>query len=286
MPGRRHGFTLVELLVALVLTSLVGAVVLGLMTTVQRASAAQAERLLLQANLRTGALVVSAELRELASGPSGTDLLDIANDSVTYRAPRGLGFTCAVAPTQVKILDTPAMPFSATRGIVASRDSLLLFVEGDTATEADDSWLRLPITGAATTTCGTRTAIGVTTPNLLAGLPGGLLDAVVVGGPVRTEEVMRLKGYASAGRRWVGATSVSGGDVVQPILGPLATDGFRLAYYSGDGTVATTPAAVRQVELTLIVRSERAVAPPGAGSANTNLEDTLVTRIALRNAPR
>jgi len=286
MRGQARGFTLVELLVALALTSLVGAIVLHLLTAIQRATAAQAERMLLQATLRTGAQVVAAELRELASGPSGTDLIHLSADSVTYRAARGLGFTCAVGPSQVKILDSPQRPFSATRGIAPSRDSLLLFVEGDSATAADDTWVRLPIAGVAPATCGTQPAIAVATPNLTAVLPGGVLASVVVGGPVRTEEVMRLKQYASGGQQWVGAASVSGNDAVQPLLGPIAPGGFRLTYLTGTGIFTSNPSEVRQVLVSLIAMSSRAVAQAGSSGSNVMLMDTLETRIALRNAPR
>ena len=287
MSGRRGGFTLVELMIGLLLLTLVGTAIFRLMQGTQRVSTAQAERMWMQSNVRTGALVVPAELRELSTSAGGqTDLLQIAPESLTYRAPRGTGFTCAVAATQLKILNTTALPFNALRDITPGRDSLLLYVERDPATAADDAWVRLPITSVATTTCGTEPAIAVNLPDFVNSLPDSQLASVVVGGPVRTEEVMRLKSYSAGGQQWVGAASLSGGDAVQPILGPITADGLLLQYFTGDGTATTTPAAVRVVRIRLIGLTERAVAQGGTGGPNVLLRDTLETRVLLRNAPR
>lgn len=287
MRRARHGFTLVELLVGLVLLALVGTAIFRMMMGTQRVSVAQTERLWMQSNVRTGALVVPAELRELSTSAGGqTDLLQIAPESLTYRAARGTGFTCAVTATQLKILNTSALPFSALRDILPGRDSLLLYVERDPSTAADDAWVRLPITSVATTTCGSEPAIAVNTPDFINSLPDSQLASVVVGGPVRTEEVMRLKSYAAGGQQWVGAASLSGGDAVQPILGPITPNGLLLEYFTGNGTATTVPSAVRVVRIRLIGLTERTVARGGNTGPNVQLQDTLVTRVLLRNAPR
>lgn len=287
MSTRRSGFTLIELMIALLLMTLVGAVIFKLLNSTQRVSTAQAERMMLQSSIRTGALVVPAELRELSTSTGGqTDLLQIAADSLTYRAARGVGFTCAVTSTQIKILNTTALPFNGLRAIAPGRDSLLLYVERDPATAADDAWVRLPITSVTAATCGTQAAIAVNTPNFINNLPDSQLVSVVVGGPVRTEEVMRLKSYASGGQQWVGAVSLSGGDAVQPLLGPITPAGFLLEYLTGDGTATTVPAAVRVIRIRVIGLTERAVAQGGTTGANVILQDTLVTRVLLRNSPR
>lgn len=287
MRADRRGFTLVELMIALVLLSVVGVVIYKLVTSTQRVATAQAERMLLQSSVRTGALVVPAELREIATNTAGqTDLMDITADSVTYRAARGLGFTCAVTSTQVKIRNSAVLPYSGLRGISAGRDSLLLFVESDPSTAADDRWVRIGISSVGTSTCGTDAAIALTTPDFLALLPGGLLSTVVVGGPVRVEEVMRLKSYTSGADRWVGAQSVSANEAVQPILGPIAANGFQLAYFDSMGVATATRPSVRTIQLTLIGMTERAVARGVNFGPNAILQDTLVTRVMLRNAPR
>jgi prepilin-type N-terminal cleavage/methylation domain-containing protein len=287
MTRQRRGFTLVELIIALVLMTLVGTVIFKLLNGAQRLSTAQAERMMLQSAVRTGALVVPSELREISTSAGGqTDLVSIASDSITYRAARGTGFTCAVTSTQIKIRNTAVLPFNALRAIAAGRDSLLLFVDRNPETASDDSWVRLPITSVTATTCGSDAAIAVNTPDFINSLPDSQLASVVVGGPVRTEEVMQLKSYDAGGEEWVGAASLSGGDAVQPVLGPIAPGGFLLQYFTGDGTPTTVLANVRVIGVTVIGLTERAVAQGGNTGANVILQDTLVTRVLLRNAPR
>lgn len=284
--ARRPGFTLSEMLVALVLTALIGSALQRMVVTARRLAVSQSERARLQATLRTGTQVIAAELREVAVDSAGGDgLLHLGADSVTYRAARGLGFTCAIAPTELRIRNGPVLAFSGVRGVVPGRDSLLVFVEGDPAAAADDRWVRTGIASVAAGSCGSEPAIVLGVPDLRAALPGGQLASVVTGGPVRTEEVMRLKAYASGGKQWVGAQSLSANESVQPMFGPIAAGGFRLAYLDGSGNPVAGPAAVRAIEATLVVQSERAVRAPGGGPAAL-LEDTVVSRVMLRNAPR
>lgn len=286
MPRRCPGFTLVEMLVALVLTALLGAAISRTVLGARRLAVSQAERARIQAALRTGTQVVAAELREVAVDSAGGDgLLHLGADSVTYRAARGLGFTCAVAAAEIRIRNGAVLPFSGVRGVAPGRDSLLVFVEGDPAAAVDDRWVRTGIATVAAGSCGSEPAIVLGVPGLLAALPGGQLASVVVGGPVRTEEVMRIKAYASAGNEWVGAQSLSASETVQPVLGPIVPGGFRLTYLDGLGGVAATAAAVRAIEVTLVVRSERVARAPGGGPAAL-LQDTAITRVVLRNAPR
>ena len=62
---QRRGFTLVEVLIALVIMGIVTGAIYRLLNTNQRLSLAQAEQVSLQSNVRTGSLIVPSELREL-----------------------------------------------------------------------------------------------------------------------------------------------------------------------------------------------------------------------------
>ena len=68
----RHGFTLIEVLIALVIMGIVTGAVYQLLNTSQRLSLAQAEQVSLQSNVRTGSVVVPNELRELNTVPAST----------------------------------------------------------------------------------------------------------------------------------------------------------------------------------------------------------------------
>jgi prepilin-type N-terminal cleavage/methylation domain-containing protein len=64
-PARRAGFTLVELLVALVLLAIVGTGILRTLMSNQRAYEEQTQRIDVQQNLRTALAVLPADFREL-----------------------------------------------------------------------------------------------------------------------------------------------------------------------------------------------------------------------------
>jgi hypothetical protein len=279
----RGGVTLLELLVALVLLTLLTAAVLRTSLALGRQSVAVAEHAAVQAGVRTGMVLARAELRELGGDVTGADLLRLDPDSIVYRAARGFGVTCALWPSQVHILDAPPLPFSRLRNITPGKDSLLLYVEGDSTTAADDRWLALPVLAVGATSCAGLPAIVVQTVDMLPSLPTGGLGDVEVGGPVRTFEVSRLAEYSSGGQRWLGLASVSGGEPIQPVAGPLAGEGLTLEYLDGAGASVLDPMAVRSIRLTLVGASERRVAIGWTGGPKAFVAETISTRLFLRN---
>lgn len=283
MTPHRGGVTLLELLVALVLLTLLAAAVLRTSVALGRQSVAVAEHAAVQAGVRTGMVLARAELRELGSDAAGADLLRLSPDSFTFRAARGFGVTCAVWPSQLHLLDAPPLPFSRLRTIVAGRDSLLLFVEGDSTTGADDGWIALPVLAVGTASCAGMPAIAVQTTDVTALLPAGAVTDIVVGGPVRTFEVLRLAEYASGGQRWLGLASLSAGEAIQPLAGPLAGDGLTLEYFDEAGMAVLDPAAVRSIRITLVGASERRAAVGWTGRLPAFVAETVATRLFLRN---
>ena len=286
MPRSSRGVTLVELVVAMALLTLLTAAALRAMLALGRQSVAVAEHATVQAGVRSGLLLAQSELRELGADGAGPDLLRMATDSVTFRAMRGFGVTCAVSAARVLVRAEPPVSFNAVRAIAPGRDSLLLFVEGDTASRLDDRWIRSPVLSVGVSSCGGVAAMAFGTADLTAQLAPGALTDLVVGGPVRAFEVMRLAEYSSGGQRWLGLASVSGGETIQPVAGPLALDGLTLEYLAGDGVATLTPAAVRRIRATLVGSSERPVARLWNGGPNALVVETVSTTLSLRNTPR
>jgi prepilin-type N-terminal cleavage/methylation domain-containing protein len=272
-PGRLTpgGFTLVELIVALTLALLVGGAASYLILTAQRLGGAQSERAAAQDNLRAGALIVASELRELGydSAPgtaASPDLLVAEPARVRYRAMRGLGFTCApVAPRAILLR---AATWVGTRQ-PASVDSIALFLEGDAARSDDDVWVRARVTGVGTAACADGSpaialAIGWEVPALGA-------DAVAKaapGGPVRIFEILEIQSYTPDGNLWLGMRSVSRGEAIQPLLGPLT--GFGLRYLDRADLPTAISSEVRTITVELRGRDAR----------------VLSGRVALRNMVR
>jgi len=283
MVNSDRGFTITELMIALVLFALAAGSIGRVMINSQRLSRAQVEVISMQSNLRTGALVVPSELRELATDGTNSDILAMTSSNITFRAMRGLGFTCSVTSTSIKILDTSTVPFYGSRSIINGRDQIVVFVENDPNFPTDDNWLVLTPTAVdLSNNCGSRNAIMLTVADFSAQLTNGISD-IVVGGPVRSFEVMELGPVTSGGHTWLGARSVSAGQAtLQPVLGPLETNGFGLEYFDAAGTTTTVPADVRQLRVTLRGSTEHAVSR-GLGDAPALVRDSLVTTVTLRN---
>ncbi|MCZ6753775.1 MAG: prepilin-type N-terminal cleavage/methylation domain-containing protein [Gemmatimonadetes bacterium] len=284
MTTTRRGFTLIELMLALVVMSIVAGAITKFFINSQRLSRAQVETIGMQSNLRTGALVVPTELRELSVSGGSSDILAMNSSDITFRAMRGLGFTCSVTPTQIKILDTGTIPFYGFRYVALGQDQVVVFVENDPDTPTDDDWLILTPTAVdLTNNCGPLNAIKLTFNNFSGLLPNGISD-IVLGGPVRSFEIMHLGSVVADGYTWLGARSVSGGQpTLLPVIGPLTASGFQLEYFDVAGNPTTVTTAVRSIRVTLVGMTEHAVSR-GLGDNYVVKQDTLVATVNLRNA--
>jgi hypothetical protein len=98
--------------------------------------------------------------------------------------------------------------------------------------------------------------------------------------------VMELKLHQADGQSWLGARSVSAGEAVQPVLGPLANDsGFVLIYLDGTGAVTADRTAIKSIQVTLRGLSEGAV-NTGIEGGQARVQEALVSQILLRNSFR
>jgi len=301
--SRRRGFTLVELAVALVLGLMVGGLVHQALLHGQRLARAQAERMALTENVRVTALVLAGDLGGLghdeitpeASAALGypaairSDLLVIEPGAVTYLAGRGEGRVCGVVPGPPPEI---VLAESSWRSLRAPRatDSLLVFLESDPATGSDDAWIHLGIVSAGAGSCpGGQAGIAVRVaapPPLNPAVPA----RVTPGAPARLAEVMQMRYYRSGGKSWFGMRSVSTGEAITPVAGPLADSsagvrGLTLIYRDAADAPTGDPAAVRAVEMVLVGVTDQ---PVHGRDLRRPLVDSfaLTTRVALRNALR
>ena len=299
----RRGFTLVELLVALVLGLMVGGLVHRMLLHAQRLARAQAEWIALQENVRVAALVLAGELGGIGSDeitpeasaalgyPAAvrSDLLVIEPGAVTYLAGRGAGRVCGVAPgpsPEIVIAESSWESLRAPR----ATDSLLVFAESDPATGSDDAWIHVGIVSAGAGTCPggeAGIAVRVAAP---APLDPAALARVTPGSPARLAEVMQMRYYQSGGKSWFGMRSVSTGEAITPVSGPLADSsvgvrGLTLVYRDAADALTSDPAAVRAVEIALVGVTDQ---PVYGRDTRRPLVDSfaLTTRVALRNALR
>jgi prepilin-type N-terminal cleavage/methylation domain-containing protein len=276
MRNARSGFTLIELLITLVIVSFVALGISRIFVTQQRLTVAQVEQANLQANMRIGGTALLGELLQMGPGsPGGNDLVAMGASSLTYRAIRGEAIACQVAVNQVRILRTPSY---LSRPITTS-DSMLLFVENSPSITSDDSWIAIPITAASNSTCGASPAVALTTTIATP------LTNIVLNAPVHIYEVMQIAEVTTGGENWLGARSVSAGQALQPVVGPLATTGLSFAYFDSLGATTATAADVRSIRVTLRGVSEDAVRQAGTSSTVQNLRDSVVFQLSVRNSP-
>jgi prepilin-type N-terminal cleavage/methylation domain-containing protein len=299
----RRGFTLVELTVALALGLMVGGLVHRMLLHGQRLARAQAERMALQENVRVAALVLAGELGGIGSDeitpeasaalgyPAAirSDLLAIDPGAVTYLAGRGEGRVCGVVPGLPPEIVVAESSWESLRAPRAT-DSLLVFAESDPATGSDDAWIHLGIVSAGVGSCPggeAGLAVRVAAPSPL---DPAALARVTRGSPVRLAEVMQMRYYQSGGKSWLGMRSVSTGEAITPVAGPLADSsagvrGLTIVYRDTADAANSDPVAVRAVEIALVGVTDQ---PIYGRDLRRPLVDTfaLTTRVALRNALR
>ncbi len=283
--ANRRGFTLIEIMISLTIMLIVMGAVYRLMISTQRASRGQAERVHLQSNVRIGSLAVLNDLRELNTVTGGStdqnDILAIGASEIVYRATRGIGLICqAPTATQIRI---SRVTFSGYRDPLPVRDNVYVFIDGDPDRDADDTWLRVGITAVSTATAcpgGAGADITLTTPNTAA------LVGLALGTPIRFFEVMELKLHEADGESWLGARSVSAGEAIQPVLGPLVDEnGFVLEYTDANAAVTADRTAIKSIRVTLRGISDGTINVGSEGS-QAHVQEELVSQVTLRNALR
>lgn len=278
---RRQGFSLVEIMVAMALTSIVTGAVYRLLLASQRFSRAQLSQLSLQTNVRSGSIAALNEFRELGTVTAGSadqnDILGVTASGITYRAARGLGFLCQ--PPNANRLQIARGSFSGYRDPQATRDVAYVFLDGAPDTEADDSWLGLPVVDVATgATCPGSMGAGLTLTT-----SGAVPPDLPAGTPIRIYEVMELRSYQSEGRSWLGARSAGTGENIQPVSGPLADpDGFRLEYLDAAGVQTSDLTAIKGIRIAVHAIGEDSLSP----LSGARVEEELVSAVTLRNGFR
>ncbi|HXM39552.1 MAG TPA: prepilin-type N-terminal cleavage/methylation domain-containing protein [Gemmatimonadales bacterium] len=292
MPSlNRRGFTLVELLVALVLLGIVTTAIYRVLVNNQRMYQSQTQRIDLQQNIRAAATILPAEFRELNAFDG--DIKGMWVDSIQIRALRQFGVVCVApvlngAAVNGKTLVLRNEMLTGSRAFLQN-DSVFVFDEGNDGTRADDGWALGRVTANPTAVnCpdvpprpGTQlnidfAAFAVPIVNAAGAIP--------VGSPVRGFEIVTYKIYQAADGLWyLGLRTPT--NALQPLVGPLTgSTGLRLNYYDAAGAVTAVATNVAQIEIIVRGRTAQAIQLPSGGRVTP--VDSVVTRVALRNNRR
>jgi prepilin-type N-terminal cleavage/methylation domain-containing protein len=275
-----RGFTLIELIIALVLFGLISTAIYQVLVNNQRLYRQQTQRVELDDNIRSAVAILPPELRELdASDPLGSDIVEMTDSSLTYKAMRTLRFVCVTQASGATLyLDTTLV---GLRALDANYDSVLIFADSQTTLTRDDRWIHANLTATSTgTDCSGQPSIRATVSPTVA-----TSDSVLQGSPVRGFEVVQVMSYQDAsGVTWLGERRYnknSGWDAIQPVVGPLKQGGLKFAYYASDGTITADPTQVARISITVIGQTSQMVRLSTGGMGY--VVDSLVTQVALRN---
>lgn len=282
--GRDAGFTLVEIMVALILASIFATIIFQLIRGQGRFVEVQSARQEVQQNARAAVEVIGSELR----GATAQGLLRGEDGAIEYMAPRFFGLTCPNGTsTQVDVIaptvDASALTVASSTGLMVDTSTIPTTRGYAPATGARASVTAMAQVALNTSNCAGMNPAGTTSVYRLTGTNFPL---VVAGRSVFTYDIVRYDvANDDSGLPWVRrGNTVAGGQ--QPFVGPLeSSTALRFRYFAANsntpmptapGTNVTNLRLVSRVRVVIAARSK------GPTSATRQIERDSVT-ILLRN---
>ena len=299
IPMSRRGFTIVELLVALVLLGLVSAAIYRVLVNNQRLYMAQTQRIDLSQNIRAANTILSAEFRELDAFDG--DISAMASDSLVIRGMRWLSFICVPpvlngnnAGNQMTIrgnaVGTPM--FFGSRFINETNDSLLIYLDGNQTTRQDDYYVsarlsatpgnqQCPAVGPIAAQPGTRIVFdGNFLPNT------NVAGAITLGAPVRGFERVRYRIFRPSGDTlWYIGFWPAGQTGYTSLIGPVLPNGLTFQYFNAAGVPTAVRTQVARIDVTVRARTQAQVRAGGSAPRRA-MVDSVTFSVALRNNRR
>lgn len=299
-PARRvgSGFTLIELMVALVLLGLVAGGVLRVVFQQQRFYNGLSDVMATRGSLREIANVLPTDLR--AMSPSSGDIYAMTDTSIDFRLATGLSVVCQIGSSRTQIT-LPPTSLSSNSGLTswlstpAQGDTVYIYDEGATNGVSDDSLdtytvTSTPSSGSCPTTTGFTSTSTEASNGVTLVLSGTLPTTVVQGATVRFFRHAHYSLYQpTAGLWYLGYKDCPGAicGTIQPVSGPFlaatTTDasGLRFVYRDSTGAVTTDTKKVARIDISMRARTKGTVSLPDAGTGYYG--DSLKVSVAVRN---
>ena len=305
-PSRRAGFTLIELVIAMVLMSLVGGAIVKLLLQQQRFYNSTSDLIQTRQQIRQAAAMLPSDLRGISS--VGGDISSMSDSALEFRSAFGGSVVCVNAggtlSTVPRVLASGAtMTNWITTPVVG--DSLAVYNNGASLAVTGQGWLFYRITAVTPVTTnaanGCPNATGLTragditaaNPSLQLGLTPAAPNTIAVGAAIRFLRHVRYRIYRETDNQWyLGFYNCLFGQVpvcktTQPIAGPFqpyatnGTSGVQFAYYDVNGVVTANPLQVARISL--VVRGQSTGLVNLAGAGGTVFHDSLRIEVGLRN---
>ena len=286
MSTRKPGFTLVEMLVATVLTTIILGAIYQTITVQQRGSRRLGVMVNTEQTVRTSMQILQSELREV--GATAGDVEEAATDHIKIRALRKAGLVCGnPASSTVANIYT----FGDT---LAVGDTLSIYGDGRDSDPNND----VLVSGAITALAG-----GVACPDTVNNVTGApwvnmntkarrvtltilstdSLNKVGAGGVVRSYKRVTYGVYSKYGSYVFGRRDVTSTDTVVKLIGPLSSTGLTFAYYDTLNTaLAGNPLTAAQRAIIGRIRVTVTGLTPGGNETGGAYSTALVSDVFLR----
>lgn len=295
----RAGFTLTEIMVALVLLGIVATGIMTVVTRQQQFYRSATEVIDTRQQIRQAAAVVPVDIRGVSS--VGGDILNMTDSSLDVRGNIGSAIVCSHTANSVTI---PPISLANSRYFTTFltrpklNDVLIIFDDKDPGNQ-DDDWIPYTISNIDSTTSGcgsfTDSTGDVGKYRYVYTFSSPLSATITDGAPLRMARGVKYSLYKSAsdGLWWMGYRECrgdgSGCGAVQPVSGPykpyVAGDtiasGVNFVYRDSTGAITANKANVARVEMFIHGQTQAAVALGGGKIAPYS--DYMKVTIALRN---
>lgn len=287
---RRHedGFTLIELILALVLAGFVGTLVFQMLSSQGRFAQMQSSREEVQQNARAALDLVTSELRVVPRGA----IVRADPNRIVAEVPLAWGLLCGPpTSTSANIIVPDVLPATSSAVQLAMSDSVTgEWTRTAAPTEANPG-LSVALADAATTTaCRGAAGLNAMGEGTVYSLSGSGFSSTAARGSTvylfRRVEYMVGTSEGFPGnwllRRWGAGQS----QATQPVAGPLTGEGILFNYFLDDATSpgsapGTDPVALNRVTRIQVTVHSSATRESTPGRRETDEQATLVH---LRNS--
>jgi len=273
----RSGFSMLELMIALVIGSVLITAVFGVMMSHSREFRVQRETLDVRETLRGAVNILTTEMQH-ASATRG-DLYAISPESLAVRSYQTSGAICGTSTKRYGISGA-AGTFTA-----GTDDSAMVTqTSGTTWNKAKLTtvWTNPGSPYVATCPSWSGSPVPPVVIELAANVGGADTLNVGVGSVVRGFRKTVYKLVQSSGRWWL-ARRVGAAGTYDILTGPLRSNtdsGLVFRYYDAAGAITAVPGSVKRVTITLRAESTRNVP---SGRTVDKRRDSLTATATLRN---
>jgi len=298
----RRAFTLIELMVAIVLLSIVAGGMMGIIVRQQQFYSGSAGVLETRGSVRDGMAMITSDLRSLS--PSKQDIYAMGRTFIEFRLSTGAAIVCTISVDR-KSITVPPLVLANNNGLTSwisapqSGDSVLVYDADTSANASDDKWDPNQLTASATSAAscpnssGFTTTAGEATTGWQIPLHDALPATVKVGGALRFFRRARYQLFqASDGLWYLGfydclPTRTPACTSLEPVSGPYLAaansgpSGLELTYYDATGAVTTVTSLVRRIGIVARAKSRSIIHTPGR--AQGYYQDSLSVFLAVRN---